>query len=110
MFGETAHPNENPEERLQDASLERTEPKPVEPGVSGCDEATVAQTIDWLEDDALQSHRNGDITNCNLRAVLRAADEARRAMAGGETNPCQILPDMLMQVLRGGLDDDEDER
>jgi hypothetical protein len=105
MTTEAPNPSETHEERLPQGELERTVPRPVEPEVVGCSQATVIQTIVSLEDAALQSHRDGGITSYDLLAVVRAAEKARLALADGKTNPCRVVPDMVRDLMQGDLDE-----
>lgn len=107
MMGENA--DRNREDQPQEGQVEATQSLPVQSASTHCDEAAVRQSIESIEQAALDSHRDRGITDDELRITLRAADSARRNLADGEVNPCRVLPEMLRQVLRGELEDDEDE-
>ena len=71
-----------------------------------CDEATVRQTIDVLEQAALESHRERGMSDDELRITIHAADSASRDLTNADVNPCGILSKMLRQVLTGELEDE----
>ena len=104
MATEAPNPSQTHEEQLAEGELERTEPWPVEPGPAGCNEAEVMQSIDALEDGALKSFRDGGITNYDVRVVVHAAENARRALADGKTNPCRVVPDLVRDIMQSDVD------
>jgi hypothetical protein len=102
-----AKPNENLEGQLQGGEAGGTMPTIVAPQAARCDAITVRQCIDAVEQFTLDSHRDGGITDDELRITMRAAEGARQTLAGGNSDLCTIVPIMFRQILQSELEDDE---
>ena len=96
-----ANPNENHEDQPQERQVEEAPHRPVPPSGTHCDEAVVRQTIDAVEQDALDSHSDRGISDGQLRITVLAAQNARRALADGEVDPCRVILDMLRDMTPG---------
>ena len=92
------NPDENAQDQPQVGEDEETASLPVPPSATHCDEAVVRQTIDAVEQDALDSHSDRGISDGQLRITVLAAQNARRALADGEVDPCRVILDMLRDM------------
>jgi len=98
------NPDRNPEDQFQEGDGEETVSLPLHPAGTHCDEALVRQTIDSLEQAALQSHRDQGMSDDELRITMRASENARRALVDGKTDPCRVVSDLVRDMMQSDVD------
>lgn len=85
---------DDPQEGWEDEVL----PEPVKAQDPRCNETTVLQCVAAVEQSVLESHRDGNATDDQVRTTMWATSNAKRALADGKSDPCRIVLDMLRDM------------